>query len=198
MQIHARSMNKSPDPNAHEFLKGKLLLDGGKLVGSFFHRTVILICEHNADGALGLVLTQTSGNKVGEMIVADLPEEVKEQLLFVGGPVQPTALSFLHSDTFLPDPNVMANLSVGHSLETLVDLGESFSSTQKLKVFAGYSGWSPGQLEEEMKRGSWLVHPASLDLVFKVDPAILWKTILDTKGWQYRLIGQSPDDLSRN
>lgn len=179
-------------------LKGQLLLDGGKLNGSFFHRTVVLVCEHNADGALGLVLNRNSGNKVGEMIVADLPETLKEQSLFLGGPVQPAALSFLHSDTFIPDANVMTNLSLSHSLEELVDIGESFSSTQKVKVFAGYSGWSSGQLEEEMKRGAWLVHPASLDLVFKVEPTTLWKNILDKKGWQYKLMSQSPEDLSWN
>ncbi|MEO6183693.1 MAG: YqgE/AlgH family protein [Verrucomicrobiota bacterium] len=179
-------------------LKGHLLLDGGKLAGSFFHRAVVLVCEHNAEGALGLVLNRNSGNKVGEMIVADLPEELKEQPLFLGGPVQATALSFLHSDSFIPDANVMSNLSVGHSLDSLVDIGESFSNTQKVKVFAGYSGWNPGQLEEEMKRGAWLVHPASLDLVFQTEPATLWKTILDKKGWQYRLTAQSPEDLSWN
>ena len=83
-------------------LKGQLLLDGGKLTGSFFHHTVVLICEHNAEGALGLVLNRDNGNKVGEMLVADLPDALKEQSLFLGGPVQPAALSFLHSDTFLP------------------------------------------------------------------------------------------------
>lgn len=179
-------------------LKGQLLLDGGKLNGSFFHRTVVLVCEHNAEGALGLVLNRSSENKVGEMIVANLPDALKEQALFLGGPVQPAALSFLHSDTFIPGANVITNLNLGHSLDTLVDIGESFSSTQKVKVFAGYSGWSPGQLEEEMKRGAWLVHPASLDLIFKIEPANLWKTILDKKGWQYRLTGQTPEDLSWN
>ena len=179
-------------------LKGQLLLDGGKLAGSFFHRTVVLVCEHNSDGALGLVLNRVSENKVGEMIVADLPEALKEQSLYLGGPVQPAALSFLHSDQFIPDANVLANLSVSHSLEELVDLGESFSSTQKVKIFAGYSGWSPGQLEEEMKRGAWLVHPASLDLVFKTEPHNLWQSILDKKGWQFKLMSQSPEDLSWN
>jgi putative transcriptional regulator len=179
-------------------LKGQLLLDGGKLAGSFFHRTVVLICEHNAEGALGLILNRASENKVGEMIVADLPEELKEQSLFIGGPVQGAALSFLHSDSFLPGANVISNLNVSHSLDALVDLGESFSSTQKIKIFAGYSGWSPGQLEEEMKRGAWLLHPASIDLVFKPDPQHLWQTILDKKGWQYKLMAQSPEDLSWN
>jgi len=179
-------------------LKGQLLLDGGNLAGSFFHRTVVLVCEHNAEGALGLVLNRNSGNKVGEMIVADLPDALKEEPIFLGGPVQPTALSFLHSDNFIPSANVLPNLGVSHSLDELVDLGESFSSTQQVKIFAGYSGWSPGQLEDEMKRGAWLTHPASLDLVFKTDPANLWKTILDKKGWQYRLTAQSPEDLSWN
>lgn len=179
-------------------LKGQLLLDGGKLAGSFFHRTVVLICEHNAEGALGLILNRNSGNKVGEMIVADLPEDLKEQPLFTGGPVQPAALSYLYSDTFLAEANVVPNLNLGHSLESLVDIGESFSSTQKIKVFAGYAGWSPGQLEEEMKRGAWLVHPVSLDFVFKTNPQKLWQTILDKKGWQYRLTAQSPEDLSWN
>ncbi len=60
-----------------KILKGKLLLDGGDLTGSFFHRTVLLICEHNAEGAFGLVLNRSSGSKVGELVVADLPETLK-------------------------------------------------------------------------------------------------------------------------
>lgn len=184
--------------DAPKNLKGQLLLDGGKLQGSFFHRTVVLVCEHNAEGALGLVLNRSSENKVGEMIVAALPDSFKEQPLFLGGPVQPAALSFLHNDTYIPDANVIPNLNLSHSLEALVDLGESFSSTQTVKIFAGYSGWSPGQLEEEMSRGAWLTHPASLDLVFKTEPSSLWKTILDQKGWQYRLTAQSPEDFSWN
>jgi len=185
-------------PEKSKFLQGQLLLDGGKLAGSFFHRTVLLICQHDAEGALGLVLNRPSENKVGEMLVANLPDPLKEQPLFAGGPVQPSALSFLHTDTFVPHANVLLNLNLGHSLEALVDLGESYSTTQKLKIFAGYAGWSPGQLEDEMKRGSWLVHPASVDLVFHSAPENLWKTILGQKGWEHRLLAEGPEDLSWN
>ena len=153
-----------------KYLKGQLLLDSGQLRGSFFQRTVVLICQHDAEGAFGLVLNRATGNKVGEMIVADLPETLKEFPLYLGGPVQPSALSFLHSDAFIPDANVMPNLSLGHSLDDLVELGESFSPTRKVKMFAGYAGWSPGQLEDEMKRKAWLTHPASLELVFDTEP----------------------------
>jgi putative transcriptional regulator len=97
-------------------LKGQLLLDGGKLNGSFFHRTVVLICQHDPEGALGLVLNRSSGNKVGETIVADMPDSLKEQPLYLGGPVQPSALSFLHTEQFLPNANVMPNLNGSSSL----------------------------------------------------------------------------------
>ena len=184
--------------NSQKSLKGQLILDNGKLRGSFFHRTVILICQHDSEGAFGLVLNRSTKNKVGEAVVANLPDTLKEETLFLGGPVQPQALSYLHNDTYLPDANVLTNLSLGHSLDSLVDLGESFSSTVRLKIFAGYAGWSPGQLEDEMKRDTWMTHPASLELVFHPNPEQLWPAILKEKGWKYKLIAESPEDPSWN
>ncbi len=191
-----------------KFLQGQLLLDSGQLGGSFFQRTVVLICQHNSEGAFGLVLNRALGKTVGEMVVADLPDTLKESPLFLGGPVQPGALSFLHSDTFLPDAdisisdldgNVFPNLNLGHSLDDLVEIGESFSPAKKVKLFAGYAGWSPGQLEMEMKRKSWLTFPASVQLVFETPPEQLWqKVLLDKGGWKNKLLAQMPDDLSFN
>lgn len=185
--------------NQAQSLKGQLLLDSGSLRGSFFERTVLLICQHDAEGAFGLVLNRETGSKAGEMIVADLPDTLKESPLFVGGPVQPTALSFLHSDSFIPDATVLPNLSLGHSLDALLDIGESFSPTKKLRLFAGYAGWSAGQLEGEMKRKAWLAFPASLELIFDTPPNELWRVVLRKKGgWQNRILSQSPEDLSWN
>ncbi len=181
-----------------KYLKGQLLLDSGQLRGSFFQRTVVLICQHDAEGAFGLVLNRSTEKSVGDVIVADLPEALKGCPLYLGGPVQPSALSFLHSDSFVADANVMPNLSLGHSVDDLVELGESFSATRKIRIFAGYSGWSPGQLEGEMKRKAWLTHPASLELVFDAPPDQLWQRILREKGGVYTLLAQSPEDLSFN
>jgi len=179
-------------------LKGQLLLDNGKLGGSFFHRTVLLICQHDVEGAFGLVLNRSTGSNVGEALVANLPDPLKQQPLFLGGPVQPQALSYLHSDDFLPDANVLPNLNLGHSLDELQELSDAFSTTQKLKVFAGYSGWSPGQLDDEMSRDTWLTHPASLELIFHPQPEKLWQHVLLQKGWQFRLLAESPDDPAVN
>jgi len=144
------------------------------------------------------VLNRATGNSVGEMIVADLPDVLKGCPLYLGGPVQPSALSYLHSDAFMAEANVIPNLSLGHSVDELVELGEVMSATRKIKLFAGYAGWSPGQLEDEMKRKAWLKHPASLELVFDTAPERLWQEILRRKGGLYRLLAQSPEDLSQN
>lgn len=186
-------------PEKFQSLRGQLLLDSGQLTGSFFHRTVVLICHHDAEGAFGLILNRPSENKVEEALVADLPESIKEQLLFLGGPVQPTALSYLHSDSYIPEANVLPNLDLGHSLETLVDLGQSFSPTQQLRLFVGYAGWAPGQLEDEIRRNAWVIHPATVELVFQGESQGLWRRILREKeDWRYRLLSEIPDDPSWN
>jgi putative transcriptional regulator len=107
-------------------------------------------------------------------------------------------LSFLHSDSFLPGANVMPNVNLGHSVDTLVEITEGYSPARQMKVFAGYAGWSPGQLEDEMKRDTWLTHPPTLDLIFTSSPAKLWRVVLAEKGWRYKLIADAPEDLSWN
>jgi putative transcriptional regulator len=182
-----------------KFLQGKLLLDSGQLGGSFFQRTVVLICKHDAEGAFGLVLNRTVGKTVGDLIIADLPEPLKAAPLYLGGPVQPGALSYLHTDSFIPEADVLPNLALGHSLDDLLEIGEAFSATKKVRMFAGYAGWSPGQLENEMKRKSWLTFPASVELVFETPPEQLWQKVLQSKGgWKNKLLAQMPEDLSWN
>jgi len=180
------------------YLKGQLLLDSGALGESFFKRSVVLICQHDAEGAFGLILNRASGNTLGQVLLADIPTHFKEQPLYVGGPVQLSTLSYLLTDSFLPAASVMPNLDLGHSLEVLTEMGESFSHTRKVRMFAGYAGWSAGQLEGEMQRKAWLTHPATLELVFGDNPEKLWHDILVQKGGKYRLLAEMPDDLSLN
>jgi putative transcriptional regulator len=182
----------------HKSLQGQFLLDGGNLAGSCFHRSVVLVCQHTPEGAFGLILTGPSDNKVGDVIEGNLSEKLKAETLFSGGPVDPAALSYLHSDVLLLNPNIMPGLSLGHSLEELIDLGTSLSPSQRIRVFAGYAGWSAGQLDDEMRRKSWLTHPSDLDLVFHPEPGEIWRTVLRQKGPKYRLLAESPDNLSSN
>jgi putative transcriptional regulator len=180
-------------------LKGQLLLDSGQLGGSFFQRTVVLICKHDAEGAFGLVLNRSLGRTVGELVVADLPSVLKQAPLFLGGPVQPGALSYLYSNSSADGDEVMPNLALGHSLDELIELGESPMPLMNMRLFAGYAGWSPGQLEDEMRRKSWLSFPASLEFVFETPADQLWQKVLYRKGgWRNKLLAHMPEDLSRN
>ncbi len=184
--------------NRFKSLKGKLLLDGGALYGSFFHRTIVLICHHDEEGAFGLVLNKVSGTTLSDVLVANLPETIRNYPVYFGGPVQPTALSYIYLPDFISDSNVIDHLKVGHSVDDLIDIGESLTESSKLKIFAGYAGWSPGQLDDEIRRKAWLTHPASLDMIFTSNPNKLWENIIRTKGWKYKLIADSPEDLSLN
>ena|SRR3974390_1946409 len=95
---HGQDMHE-PEP----ILKGQLLLDSGRLGGCFFHRAVVLVCYDGAKGTFGLVFNRASGTNVGGMLVPGLPETLKAYPLFVGGPVAPSALSFLRTEPFLPE-----------------------------------------------------------------------------------------------
>ena len=101
-------------------LQGQLLIDGGSLAGSFFNRTVVLLCQHNEEGAFGLVLNRPMDKTVGEMILEDLPEPIQEQELSIGGPVQGQAMSFLLAEDYLPDASVIPNLNLELYIDELL------------------------------------------------------------------------------
>ena len=175
-----------------------MIFDHGKLTGSEFHRTVVLICDHDAAGAFGLVLNRPTEHTVGEATAAGLPDTVRELKLFLGGPVQPQTISYLIRDAARADANVMPGLQLSHSLDDLLELAEDISPVRQIRFFAGYAGWGPGQLDGEMKAEAWLAYPASLELVFHPQPEQLWKLILREHGPDLRLLADAPDDVSWN
>ena len=186
-------------PKRRPFLKGRLLLDGGRLEGSYFHRTVVLLAEHNAQGAFGLVLNRPSENRLEDVFTAPLPAPLRELTLYAGGPVQPAALSYLHRPVEPSPGGVMPGLSVGHDLDELVAIGRQSLARGGLRVFAGYAGWAPGQLEEELRRGSWLVHSATVEFLLETPAGELWRRILRSRdSWEERLLADAPEDLSSN
>jgi putative transcriptional regulator len=180
-------------------LKGHLLLDGGKLGGSAFFRSVVLICQHDSNGAFGLVLTQPSDRRLEDILPLELPPHLGGLTVFHGGPVQPNAFSFLHFHPQKPTGNVLEHLSLGHEPESLGLVGSEWTEDQRLFAFAGYAGWSPGQLDDEMRRDSWLHQPATPGMFADLDPSVLWRRLLlERQDWQSRLLAESPEDLTWN
>lgn len=175
-------------------LQGQLLLDGGALAGSEFHRTVVLVCRHSDDGAFGLVLNRASEVRAEDVLNESLPARLADAPLYLGGPVQKQMLSCLARDVAgdeLLEDVVLPGVRLTHSLADLANV-------EQARFFAGYAGWAPGQLDNEMKQQAWVTHPASAELVFHPRPEQLWGLILRTKGPKYQLLADSPDDPSQN
>jgi len=180
-----------------ESLKGMLLFSTPALFDPNFRRTVVLVAEHGEDGAMGVVLNRPSETTVGEA-VPDLADVAgPDSPVFVGGPVQPQAVLVLAE---FEEPDDAAAVVIGDLgfARADRDLDELADSTRRARVFAGYSGWSPGQLEAELEEESWLVEPiGEIDLLG--DPADdLFGTALRTKGGSYRILALMPDDPQQN
>ncbi len=183
-------------------LRGQLLLDSGTIRESIFERSVVLICHHDGGGAFGLVINRSTRKEVESFVSSSeaIHQSIRKHILYLGGPLNPESIKYLYSDTFATRTQgaVLQNLHVGHSMEDLVRLAESPSPSRVMRIFAGYSGWSPGQLDAELADGRWFTHPASLDLVFSSEPEKLWKSILSRKDWRHRLVAMAPKDVRLN
>jgi putative transcriptional regulator len=177
-------------------LRGKLLIASPALVDPNFARTVVFITEHNEEGAMGIVLNRPSETSV-ESVVPELAEIAGGEPVYVGGPVQPEALVLLAD---FSDPDAAAWIVVADVglASADVDLDELAGTVRRGRVYAGYSGWGPGQLEAEMEIDSWIVEAPLPAELFPEDPATLWSDVLARKGGQYALIARMPADPSQN
>jgi len=178
-------------------LRGKLLVASPALVDPNFARTVLLITEHNEDGAMGIVLDRPSDMVVEEVVPQLADAAGADAPIYVGGPVQPTALVVLAE---FSDPAAAAwivTADVGFA-STDVDTGDLASAVRRARVYAGYSGWGAGQLEAEMEVDSWIVEPPLPRELFPDVPQALWREVLARKGGQYALVAKMPDDPSLN
>lgn len=179
-------------------LAGKLLLDSGRLAGSYFDRSVVLMCRHDEEGALGLVLSRPTRHTVGD-VLKELPHASFTKIpLFLGGPVQPELLNFIFLNEKFSDLEILNGLCWGRSFEDVrVALGQEFQ-VNKIVAFAGYAGWSAGQLENELKAGCWMSQEADPALIFGKNTDRLWNRILHQKGGIHRLMADAPDRPSLN
>lgn len=173
-------------------VRGKLLLANGSLFGDVFRQTVILMADHDDDGALGFVV-----NRPTDMIV-DRDEsaehlDVVEALVYSGGPVQQSLLSVIAEFISSEHAAKLIFDAVGFlNLETSAP-----TAVKRARVFAGYSGWGPGQLENEIAEGSWVITDATADLVFG-DPEEMWREALRRMGGEYALMATMPYDPGMN
>jgi putative transcriptional regulator len=179
-------------------LRGRLLIASPVLVDPNFHRTVVLIAEHTDEGAMGLVLNRPAETLVAEA-VPDLSELADSGApLYVGGPVAADSVIVLAE---FDDPSlagVLLDGDLGFVGGGADDFAEVAGGLRRARVFAGHSGWGPGQLEGELEEEAWIVEPPRREEIFSEDPDALWAAVLRRKGREYALLSTMPPDPSVN
>jgi len=176
-------------------LSGKLIVASRKLQDSNFLRTVILLLEHNEDGALGVILNRMADKTVAQVwdaIDADPCEN--QQNLNLGGPV-PGPLIALHTAERLADNRVLPGLFVSMQRDAVDKLVRQ--QEHPFRLYTGNSGWGGGQLEDELKVGGWLTAPAQSEDVF-TEPDKLWPEVTRRIGLSIVLPGLDPGDVPQD
>ena len=161
-------------------LTGQLLIAAPQLV-DYFRRSVVLVLSHSDEGAMGVVLNRPTETAVAEAVpeLADLAGE--DALVHSGGPVDPSAVLALGDVDGTPE--LLAREDTGKEL-------------RRVRVFAGYSGWAPGQLDDEIEQEAWIPIPAQPGDPFA--EADLWPEVLQRKGGGYALMATMPEDPTLN
>ena len=176
--------------------QGVLLIANPFLKDPNFMRTVIFLCEHHAEGTLGFVLNKKYSKTLKEL----LPEVDDPDIpVYHGGPVQMETIHFLHLYPDLGGEEVMQGIFWGGNFETLLPLMRSSEiDLNRIRFFIGYSGWSAGQLEDELKEKSWLTVQAIRKLIFNSQPEDTWKASLTHLGGEYKMMVNFPIDPQLN
>ncbi|MEK9139590.1 MAG: YqgE/AlgH family protein [Nitrospirota bacterium] len=155
--------------------KGVLLVASPSLSDPNFHQTVLLILEHGRGGTVGLILNRSTNVLLSEALPDLIILKGTTHRLFVGGPVEPTQLILLFRLTqLLPDTRqIVDGLYVG-TPRVLERVMNNPKPNEAFRAFAGFAGWAPGQLDYEMRQGSWAVLPPGTLNIFDKDPTTLW------------------------
>jgi putative transcriptional regulator len=178
-------------------LKGQLLVAGADLLDPNFRRAVVLVTEHDEDGAVGLVLNRPAETTVADAVPGLSPLVDDEAPVFVGGPVdQQSVLVLAEFDD--PDESASTVFDDVGFVRGDADITLAAAATRRARVFAGYAGWAAGQLDDELAADGWIVVKAVRDDVF-VEVDELWSDVLRRQGNSYyTLLATMPADPSLN
>ncbi len=176
------------------WLTGQVLIAMPSMIDPRFEKTVILVCSHGPEGAMGIVVNRLFGDLdfgglLNQFGIA-LPPDAPERLVYYGGPVEPVRGFVLHSSDYDSEATtrISPTLHLTATIEILQALAEGAGPERALLVL-GYAGWSAGQLEAEIQSNGWLTAPADLTILFDANIESKWQLALSS-------IGVSPTMLS--
>lgn len=177
-----------------EAFRPTLLLSMPQMQDPNFAQTVVLLCDYLPEGAFGLVLNRPTEMPAREMVRLAPPAVAPNDLpLFVGGPVQPERGWMLVADPPVTDEyrTIIDGLYLTAAPDVLRSILEAHPAP-RARVLAGYAGWGPGQLDDELAQSAWLMAEVELDLIFDVAPGVMWQTAIRRLGADPLTLQSSP------
>ena len=171
---------------------GSLLLAHPALKDPNFRRTVVLMSAHGSDGAMGVVLNRPIGKLLGDLNAEFALGPLASVPLYCGGPVEAKQLLLAAWQT--RDDGFQLQFGIEPDKAALL-IGEEGTH---IRAFLGYSGWTRGQLENELKQNTWIVAEVPVDLLDHPQDDGLWRGVLGGVGQEWRLLADEPEDTSRN
>lgn len=168
--------------------KGMLLVAARHIEGPMFRQSVILVTEHAREqGASGLIINQPSAFPLSKVLPDYRIPEQEVDSVYMGGPVQPMGVFILTRTTRVhPRMNHVLNdiyLAVG--MRALAHIADQLKNGERMRAYAGYAGWAPGQLEAEIERGDWYLVPATPEHIFSAEPEKLWPALFAAHSGQW-------------
>jgi putative transcriptional regulator len=178
----------------NEVFRPTLLLSMPQMQDPNFARTVVLLCDYLPDGAFGLVLNRPTDMPAREMVRLSPPAVAPNDMpLFIGGPVQPERGWMLVTDPPASEEyrTIIDGLYLTASPDVLREILEAHPMP-RARVIAGYAGWGPGQLDDELTQSAWLMGDVELDLIFDVPTGAMWETAIRRLGADPLSLQSSP------
>jgi putative transcriptional regulator len=177
-----------------EIFKPTLLLSMPQMQDPNFAQTVVLLCDYLPDGAFGIVLNRPTTTPASSMVQLQPPVVSGNDMpLCIGGPVQPERGWILVGDP--PEGSDYRTIVDGLYLTTSPVVLRQVLETRpapRARVLAGYAGWGPGQLDDELAQSAWLMADVEVDLVFDIEPATMWETAIRRLGADPSMLQSSP------
>jgi putative transcriptional regulator len=181
--------------------KGRLLVATPPLEDPNFDRVVVYVLEHHDAGALGVIINRPTEEQLEEPLDRWTDLQREPGAVFAGGPVEPDALIALaHTTQTMVDATEELSPVAGNvaSADLSADPALVSVAVDAVRIFRGYAGWGPGQLEAEIDAGAWLVIDTEPGDVFTPDPDGLWRAVLRRQDGRLAWLAEAPDDLSWN
>lgn len=179
--------------------RGRILLSEPFLIDDFFSRAVILLCDHGPEGSFGFVM-----NNYTDLSFMDINPKFPDIPLRVsiGGPVKPEHLYFFHTldHEQIGGQHIIENIYLGGDFETVLNMLQANAELiEHLRFFLGYSGWTPGQLQDELVENSWLIAPApDTAFLMNTNNESIWKDLMQSQGGIYKIMSGFPLDPRMN